>query len=401
MVSGTPAFPIAVPDRPDPGEGRCVMSDEEGLPPQEALFGYLNEKIAHPLETIFLDGSNRDVFHQQVRLYVEEDNLREARKEKARQALADAEDAITKECQDLKSGARKRRRLTYPKHPPDKREWLWRDARGGGCGWIRREVVDEAATGPWWWERPFSEPAAFAVLMALHDKIRPGSDPMLPDDVRASLAMQDILRLGLEDPDLHRALEAAFMADEDAKDPRTLQWGRQKADLIRSYFKYVQQYFACAATDPEAPADGAGGPDVVAGPTQGKKIPWSDDAPDFISSADAVRSATAASPPVRMEAYELSRLLAPDGEIRYMRNRKRNRCSVHGGDWLAYIKKRQREERRFLKHDGESRKAVVKRIQDARRGGPHAPADDALSARRRKRNDLASPAASDVASDRE
>ena len=68
-----------------------------------------------------------------------------------------------------------------------------------------------------------------------------------------------------------------------------------------------------------------------------KEIPWRDDAPEFITNSEAVRL-----PDDTLSLSTLSRLLTPDGPIRYMRKYsatgRPTRCKVHVQDFQNYIK---------------------------------------------------------------
>jgi len=70
--------------------------------------------------------------------------------------------------------------------------------------------------------------------------------------------------------------------------------------------------------------------------TESKEQPWIDDAPDYIMNSDAVKLAEFANRKITLSA--LSKLLEPDGPIRYMRKRKPLRCKVHIGDFIAFMK---------------------------------------------------------------
>ena len=70
--------------------------------------------------------------------------------------------------------------------------------------------------------------------------------------------------------------------------------------------------------------------------TQSKEQPWVDDATDYIMNSDAVKLAEFANRKLTLSA--LSKLLEPDGPIRYMRKRRPLRCKVHVGDFIAFMK---------------------------------------------------------------
>ncbi len=63
---------------------------------------------------------------------------------------------------------------------------------------------------------------------------------------------------------------------------------------------------------------------------------WIEDAPDYIMSSDAVKLAEFANR--RLSLSVLSKVLEPDGPIRYMRKRSPLRCKVHIGDFIAFMK---------------------------------------------------------------
>jgi hypothetical protein len=65
-----------------------------------------------------------------------------------------------------------------------------------------------------------------------------------------------------------------------------------------------------------------------------KDQPWRDDALDYISNSEAIVKFTDS----KMPLSKLSKLLRPDGPIRYMR--KGQRCKVHIGDFREYARKR-------------------------------------------------------------
>lgn len=68
-------------------------------------------------------------------------------------------------------------------------------------------------------------------------------------------------------------------------------------------------------------------------PTQTKKeIPWEDEAPEYVPNTLAARFSEG-----RMDVKKLGKLLTPDGEIRYMRRKRR--CKVHIQDFLTYVQK--------------------------------------------------------------
>lgn len=69
---------------------------------------------------------------------------------------------------------------------------------------------------------------------------------------------------------------------------------------------------------------------------QSKEQPWIDDAGDYIMNSDAVKLAEFANRKLTLSA--LSKLLEPDGPIRYMRKRRPLRCKVHIGDFIAFMK---------------------------------------------------------------
>jgi len=64
-----------------------------------------------------------------------------------------------------------------------------------------------------------------------------------------------------------------------------------------------------------------------------KEQAWRDEAPDYISNSDAIVNFTNN----KMTLPALSKLLIPDGSIRYMR--KGQRCKVHIGDFREYASK--------------------------------------------------------------
>lgn len=61
-----------------------------------------------------------------------------------------------------------------------------------------------------------------------------------------------------------------------------------------------------------------------------KKVPWSDDASDYMKASEAIVNFTDS----KMLLSKLSKILKPDGPIRYMR--KKQRCKIHIGDFHAY-----------------------------------------------------------------
>lgn len=69
---------------------------------------------------------------------------------------------------------------------------------------------------------------------------------------------------------------------------------------------------------------------------ESKEQLWIDDAPDYIMNSDAVKLAEFANRKISLSA--LSKLLEPDGPIRYMRKRRPLRCRVHVGDFIAFMK---------------------------------------------------------------
>jgi len=91
----------------------------------------------------------------------------------------------------------------------------------------------------------------------------------------------------------------------------------------------------------------------------GSEMYWQDEAPEYISNAGALLIALGLPTPIRMELYELTRLLTPNGEIRYMR--KNRRCKVRVGDWMAYLDKEQHEIQKAREYDrrGEAEKDAV------------------------------------------
>jgi hypothetical protein len=69
---------------------------------------------------------------------------------------------------------------------------------------------------------------------------------------------------------------------------------------------------------------------------ESKEQLWLDDAPDYIMNSDAIKLAEFANR--RLSLSTLSKLLEPDGPIRYMRKRRPLRCKVHIGDFVAFMK---------------------------------------------------------------
>ena len=64
-----------------------------------------------------------------------------------------------------------------------------------------------------------------------------------------------------------------------------------------------------------------------------KQIPWCEDAPEYIPLTEAVKLVDG-----RIKLSTLSRIMKPNGEMRYMR--KGQRCKVHIGDFRQYMKGR-------------------------------------------------------------
>lgn len=67
---------------------------------------------------------------------------------------------------------------------------------------------------------------------------------------------------------------------------------------------------------------------------QGKRQPWADDAPDYLENSEAVVKFTDG----KLKLSRLSKILKPEGPIRYMR--KGRRCKVHIGDFIEWCKNR-------------------------------------------------------------
>ena len=68
-----------------------------------------------------------------------------------------------------------------------------------------------------------------------------------------------------------------------------------------------------------------------------KSQPWSNDAPEYIPNSEAIKLTEG-----KLTLSQLSKLLKPDGPIRYMRqyakSGKPRRCNVHVGDFRKYVK---------------------------------------------------------------
>lgn len=63
-----------------------------------------------------------------------------------------------------------------------------------------------------------------------------------------------------------------------------------------------------------------------------KKVPWGDDDPDYMYASEAIVKFTNGKMPVPT----LSKLLTPEGPIRYMRRGRR--CKVHVGEFIRYVR---------------------------------------------------------------
>jgi hypothetical protein len=68
------------------------------------------------------------------------------------------------------------------------------------------------------------------------------------------------------------------------------------------------------------------------GETESKEQPWDEDDLDYMSNSEAITTFTNS----KMPLSTLSKLLTPDGPIRYMR--KGQRAKVHIGDFREYAK---------------------------------------------------------------
>jgi len=92
-------------------------------------------------------------------------------------------------------------------------------------------------------------------------------------------------------------------------------------------FRHYQQRLATALKDTAEELQQA--KDLV-------KPNWTEQAPEYMASSKAVEFATFVNR--KISSSQLSKLLRPDGPIRYMRKTKPFRCRVHIGDFREYIK---------------------------------------------------------------
>jgi hypothetical protein len=111
----------------------------------------------------------------------------------------------------------------------------------------------------------------------------------------------------------------------------TLLTTQKQAERLAKKLRYVAQLLQVKpAETKQQESQEEYGQDII----ESKEQPWDEDNPDYMANSEAIVTFTKN----RMKLSALSKLLIPDGSIRYMR--KGQRAKVHIGDFRDYASKR-------------------------------------------------------------